>query len=310
MDETPTGWTSSMHIFSRYVSSERSVKDECCLSPTLSAATIVHSTELSIEYEDGDVILRTDDTDFRVHKTVLRLASPFFRSLFTLPQPPSTPEEIPIIPMEEDAEVLHTLISIIYPIRYKLIIDNLGFATRLLRAADKLEIECAIDLIRDSITPLLESVPNPLRAWALAKYMGHEVGEKAAVLRYIKCESSALLRERFTELGYVNALDYFDLVLKRQDALREAETAINKTVWGCSKCGGCPAWRSHYDNAIAGLNPFNDCVASDDLFSLAASASGCALCVDSVRKRNSLATTKTPSSLRAQLRTILSKYSS
>ncbi|KAF8340580.1 uncharacterized protein EI90DRAFT_2874552, partial [Cantharellus anzutake] len=88
---------------------------------------------------DGDVILRTDDTDFRVHTAILRQASPFFRSLFTLPQPPST-DEIPIIPMQEDAQVLHALIRIIYPIRHKLSVDNFSFAQRLLRAADKLEI--------------------------------------------------------------------------------------------------------------------------------------------------------------------------
>ncbi|ETW75378.1 hypothetical protein HETIRDRAFT_456000 [Heterobasidion irregulare TC 32-1] len=40
----------------------------------------------------ADVILRSsDNTDFRVYENILSLASPFFRELFSLPQPPDEP---------------------------------------------------------------------------------------------------------------------------------------------------------------------------------------------------------------------------
>lgn len=54
----------------------------------------------------ADVVLRSSDgIDFRVHRIVLSLASPFFKEMFTLPQPTSEPE-VPIIPMSESALLL------------------------------------------------------------------------------------------------------------------------------------------------------------------------------------------------------------
>jgi len=266
-------------------------------------------TSLSIEYEDGDIILRADDTDFRVHATILRQASPFFHSLFTLPQPKGT-DELPVIPMSEDAEVLHTLIRIIYPVRYKLSISSLDFASRLLIVAEKFEIECAMDPIHASITQLLEDECSPLRAWALAIRLDDIEARRSAVQRYIGCEETYLLKQRVEELRYVNALDYLELVDKRENALLEAQTAIAKTVWGCSKCGKTPAWRTEYERAISGLNPFSRGVASDLLFEICAHRSGCPMCIESVRGRNRIASTKTPMHLRVQLKEILAKCSS
>ncbi|KAF8340577.1 uncharacterized protein EI90DRAFT_3036041, partial [Cantharellus anzutake] len=239
---------------------------------------------------------------------ILRQASPFFHSLFTLPQPPDS-KATPIVPMEEDSKVLHTLIRLIYPVRYKLSIDNLPFATRLLRAAIKLQIECAIDPIRESTTQLLRKEPNPLRAWALAKHLGNKEAEEEAVLRYIKCDTPSLLRMRVAEMRSIDALDYFDLMKRREDALQEAETAIENTVWACSRCRGTPAWRRCYEDAIAGLNPFSGDVASDQLFELSAYRSGCTNCVDSIHDRNRRPVSVSPSDLRARLGEILLKYS-
>ena len=68
-------------------------------------------TTTSIEFEGADVILRAADTDFRVHITILRLASPFFASLFSLPQPQHQKSDhtMPVIHMAEDPDVLHIL---------------------------------------------------------------------------------------------------------------------------------------------------------------------------------------------------------
>ncbi|KAJ7142264.1 hypothetical protein C8R44DRAFT_192014 [Mycena epipterygia] len=55
----------------------------------------------------ADIILRSSDRfDFHVRRLVLSLASPFFRDMFTLPQPiPECP--VPIIPVSESARVLN-----------------------------------------------------------------------------------------------------------------------------------------------------------------------------------------------------------
>ncbi|KAJ7307639.1 hypothetical protein DFH08DRAFT_1088616 [Mycena albidolilacea] len=63
----------------------------------------------------ADVILRSSDgTDFHVYRVVLSLASPFFKEMFGLPQPPFEPE-VPTLPMAESAVVLDRMLRFWYP---------------------------------------------------------------------------------------------------------------------------------------------------------------------------------------------------
>ncbi|KAI6149631.1 hypothetical protein BKA82DRAFT_920807 [Pisolithus tinctorius] len=75
------------------------------------------------DHEKADVILRSsDNVDFRVFKLFLSLASPFFETLFDLPQPSeemSTDVEIkdglPVVPVSEDSKTLDPLLRFCYP---------------------------------------------------------------------------------------------------------------------------------------------------------------------------------------------------
>ncbi|KAJ7463940.1 hypothetical protein FB451DRAFT_452500 [Mycena latifolia] len=63
----------------------------------------------------ADVILRSSDMiDFRVHRLVLSLASPFFEQMFSLPQPTAEPE-VPTIIVTEPAAVLDRALRFWYP---------------------------------------------------------------------------------------------------------------------------------------------------------------------------------------------------
>ncbi|KAI0052914.1 hypothetical protein FA95DRAFT_1553218, partial [Auriscalpium vulgare] len=73
----------------------------------------------------ADVILRSSDlVDFRVHQSVLSMASPVFQDMFHLPQSPTVPDdtssrrELPVIAMEEDSETLGSFVTAIYPIPF------------------------------------------------------------------------------------------------------------------------------------------------------------------------------------------------
>jgi hypothetical protein len=66
-----------------------------------------------------DVILRSSDgANFRAHRLFLTTASPFFSDLFLLPQPDEdeTIDGAHVICLPEDKEVLHSLITMLYPI--------------------------------------------------------------------------------------------------------------------------------------------------------------------------------------------------
>ena len=67
---------------------------------------------------DANLIIRSSDlTHFRVHKSVLVMASPFFEDLLSLPQPSDSEsvDGLPVVQVSEDAELLTSLISMLYP---------------------------------------------------------------------------------------------------------------------------------------------------------------------------------------------------
>ncbi|KAI9445828.1 hypothetical protein BJY52DRAFT_1177375, partial [Lactarius psammicola] len=68
---------------------------------------------------DASIIVRSSDqVNFRVHKSVLAMSSPFFKDLLSLPQPPDDElvDSLPVIQLSEDADLLNSLIPLFYPI--------------------------------------------------------------------------------------------------------------------------------------------------------------------------------------------------
>ena len=68
---------------------------------------------------DPNIILRLSDfVNFRVHKHVLAMASPFFKDLLSLPQPSDSEsvDGLPVVQLSEGSELLNSLISVIYPV--------------------------------------------------------------------------------------------------------------------------------------------------------------------------------------------------
>jgi BTB/POZ domain len=64
------------------------------------------------------IIQSSDNINFRIHKSVLALASPFFKNLLSLPQPSDADivDGLPVIQLSESSELLNSLISILYPV--------------------------------------------------------------------------------------------------------------------------------------------------------------------------------------------------
>jgi hypothetical protein len=73
----------------------------------------------NLNLRETDVILQSSDgASFRVHKVILATSSPFFSDMFSLAQPSDDEivDGLPVVRLPEDAEVLHSLITMLYPI--------------------------------------------------------------------------------------------------------------------------------------------------------------------------------------------------
>jgi hypothetical protein len=69
---------------------------------------------------DANIIIRSSDlVNFRVHKFILAMVSPFFTDLLSLPQPSNSEsvDGLPVVQLSEDSELLNSLVSILYPVR-------------------------------------------------------------------------------------------------------------------------------------------------------------------------------------------------
>jgi hypothetical protein len=92
------------------------VRDLEDLQSQIDAATPPLET---FDESDTNLIIRSSDlVDFRVHKSVLAMASPFFKDLLSLPQPSDSEsvDGLPVIQFSEGSELLNTLVSMLYPV--------------------------------------------------------------------------------------------------------------------------------------------------------------------------------------------------
>ena len=140
-------------------------------------ANSITSPPEPMDVPDANLIIRSSDlVDFRVHKPVLSMASPFFKDLLSLPQPSDTEsvDGLPVIPFQEDAEVLNSLVSMLYPVR-PVIPDSYDKVLHLLSTCQKYDMDQIQSSIRAEINR--EGSPAPVgtevfRAYAIASSKG------------------------------------------------------------------------------------------------------------------------------------------
>ena len=125
---------------------------------------------------EATIIVRSSDqVNFRVHKLVLAMSSPFFKDLLSLPQPPDAEivDGLPVVVLPEDAGLLNCLISLLYPVP-PVIPDSYQKAFALLVVCQKYEMESAQFIIRAALKA--EKFPAPVwdegfSAYAIASSM-------------------------------------------------------------------------------------------------------------------------------------------
>ncbi|KAJ7043744.1 hypothetical protein C8F04DRAFT_1229225 [Mycena alexandri] len=69
-----------------------------------------------IWYSDGSVVLQAQNTQWRVHWSLLGQHSAFFRDMQALPQPPDQPtvEGCPVVELHDDVADVHRLLRVLY----------------------------------------------------------------------------------------------------------------------------------------------------------------------------------------------------
>jgi hypothetical protein len=107
-----------------------------------------------MDISDADVILRSSDlVDFRVRRSILATSSPLFGDLFSLPQPSDHEvlDGLPVVHLPEGAEVLNSLVTMLYPIPPE-IPDSDDKILTLLAASQKYDMTTVQSSIRAEVS--------------------------------------------------------------------------------------------------------------------------------------------------------------
>ncbi|KAI9508150.1 hypothetical protein F5148DRAFT_1275908 [Russula earlei] len=234
---------------------------------------------------DADIILRSDDArpvDFRVHRCILLAGSPFFQTMFSLPQPKCTADDrIPALDLAEPSAVLDPLLRFLYPVPDPEV-TTLDALYDMAGVVDRLRVLL--------VSPaFLETAP--VRVFAIASRFDLEEEAKIA--------SKHTLRVRVLDvplcddLRHISAFSYhrlLDLHRRRADAARQALCAPEELR--CMQCNGSqynavapPKWWAEFV-ARAGeelrSRPTTETIFSLKFLMQSAHASGCPRCAGSI----------------------------
>ncbi|KAH8105120.1 hypothetical protein BXZ70DRAFT_505519 [Cristinia sonorae] len=142
--------------------------------------------------EAADLIIRTsNNTDFRVFKSILSNASSLFETMFSLPQGQSTAaveEKDPhVVSVTEDDKTIDTILRVCYPI------PNPSFdpatADRVMEAGIKYDMAVVLEYIRTGIPDIAKTAP--VKAFGIAYRAGLREEAKTAA----KCSLHFSLQE-------------------------------------------------------------------------------------------------------------------
>ncbi|KAG5654176.1 hypothetical protein H0H81_006558 [Sphagnurus paluster] len=209
-------------------------------SPTLeksqlsTSAPVTKTARAPFDDVSADIILRSrvSSVDFHVSKTILAFASPFFHSMFSLPQAGGSQgvDEKPIIPVDEDDATLDLLLRYCYPrwcsIKEEASLERLLYA---IQAAVKYQMEGVEKSIREELVATRFLEKEPLRMYAIA--LRHNLEEETRLAAKATLRLPVLGRQYFEELEYITAGAHHRLQEYHLKCAEVARRVANNLEW-------------------------------------------------------------------------------
>jgi len=184
------------------------------------------STDNPFTYADAEVIVRSSDgVDLKLHKSILSVASPFFSTLFSLPQPsietsvtmtpPNEESSLPVIAVTEDARTLCGLFRLVYPIA-EADLSTLPQVAAVFGAAKKYQLEQAFLNSQKQMLAYAES--HPLRTYMLGCFFKDAKITRAAA----RASRSLQTVVRYVdEMDSVTASDFCRLLIYKEQNVQD-----------------------------------------------------------------------------------------
>src|ERR1700730_11888030 len=161
---------------------------------------------------DADIILVSTppgETVFRVHQCILATASPLFRDMFTLPQPPTSDDKLPQITLSESHNTIDSLLRFIYPVP-KPTITSLDELAPILGAAVKYDCDAVVTVLRSILLSPDFVRKYPTRVFAIA--CRYDLEDEAKIASRFTLGINVLDCPISDDLKYITAYSYHRLL--------------------------------------------------------------------------------------------------
>ncbi|KAF9501353.1 hypothetical protein BDN71DRAFT_1585085 [Pleurotus eryngii] len=245
---------------------------------------------------DADIILVPNDPEpfeFRVHKCVLAVASPFFRTMFSLSQPDnpgSDAPSLPLIPVSEPKSTIEVLLQFVYPIPDPPI-RTLEELTTMLGAAIKYEFECLVTSLRKLLVSPHSLQSQPVRVFAIA--CRFDLDDEAKTASRYTLRVNVLDCPLSDDLKHISADSYhqlLDLHRRRPRTAQELTVYLPDSV-KCALCTGSthalfrsPKWWKEFESRAKerlAITPTTDGIFEREFLAGCANAAECQRCFES-----------------------------
>jgi hypothetical protein len=198
----------------------------------------------ALDYDDADITLRSSDqVDYNVHKVILSTSSPFFKSMFSLPQPTasfSRPEKHhPIVDIPENSTTVNSLLTFIYPVVSEAPeFDSLDDILDALAAAKKYEMAAASQRLEQQFAKSKFIKRDPVVAFCAA--YSRKLGDAARIAAKASLKYPMNLDKIAEKLQNVDGVAFYLLYRFHRACSATAAQAVS---------GRCLTWISKSDHA-------------------------------------------------------------
>ena len=162
------------------------------------------------DHANADTTLRSSDkVDFHVYRVMLSISSPFFKSMFSLPQPISEKQN-PVIDLTENSRTIAALLKFIYPVVSVVTEpESLDDMIDALVAAKKYDMATVFQGLNQKFAASKVVQDDHIVAFCAA--YSHELGEAARVAAKASLKHRMNLDNVADKLQYVNGPAFYSL---------------------------------------------------------------------------------------------------
>ncbi|KAL0950274.1 hypothetical protein HGRIS_010254 [Hohenbuehelia grisea] len=241
---------------------------------------------------DCDVILASGDVEpihFHAHRFILSAASPFFKSMFSLPQKPVN-ETSPVVQVSETHTTLDALLQFVYPVPDPEI-ASLDELVPILAAASKYDLTAPISALRKILVTPQFVETEPTRVYAIA--CRYELAAEARLASSHTLNVNVLDCPLSEDLKHISAYAYHQLLDLHRRRSRAAQALLQAPDGiKCMQCNGTaysvygqPKWWFEFETRAKeelAIRPTSAVIFEMPFLFDVASSAGCVRCPGSV----------------------------